>query len=187
MGIYLHLVDLRSPRGYAVIPTDHHSAFQRIDVAATDTMNSVVSRIFQFFGNDRRNPHPLDMIRIEAHGTNAQGDPNSSIIDTIQFGAAMDVSTVGAFSRIAPLWHIAYRPDCLESQEYRAVFPRIEMHCCGIVPRCNPILQSLANAARAPVFASRWLQCVSNEPCFGSTAPASLFGLEGPISRFNPM
>ena len=74
MGIHLHLVDVRSPRGFSVIPSDHLSAFRRIDIAAADTMDTVATRILHDCGNDPRNRYPLDVIRIEAHGTNAAGD-----------------------------------------------------------------------------------------------------------------
>jgi hypothetical protein len=177
MGIYLHLVDFRSPRGFEiVIPAGYRSAYQRMRVEAREPMGDLVGRIFQNYRN-RGNGHPLDVIRIEAHGI--VHEPNLYVTE-IQFGLRMDESTVGAFRRIRPLWHTPYDP-LQHAASHRLVFPRIEIHGCGAVPGCNGTLAALARAAGAPVFATPADQDVDARP------GRDPFALEGQIFRFNPL
>jgi hypothetical protein len=178
MGIYLHLIDFRSPRGFEiVVPEGHRNAYQRMRISPNDSMQTVVSNILRQY-NRPSDRHPLDVIRIEAHGDYQGG---SAIVNKIKFGQAMDALTVDAFREIRPLWHVVYQPDD-HGVRYQSVIPRIEMHCCELVPGCNEALQALAVAAQAPVFASSLAQDVDARP--GSDP----FALERPgyIYRFNP-
>ena len=190
MGINLHLVDQRSPRAFTVVIPARHSVNQilrmqrqgltrrdlmyplRSLVGPSDTMTDVVNNILSQYGPPRR---LLDVIRIEAHGIVPQF---SAIVAGVQFGSCMDNSTVSAFTRIRPLWRRAYAA-VPPSTPYDTVIPRIECHGCEPVPGCDAMLQALANAALAPVFASSAAQIVHAGP------GQNPYAIEPPVFRFH--
>ena len=187
MGIYLfvisdafispaELVDRTYPRGRytadSLLRRVHPSV--RRNRAGTDrsgeTIASVVSRICGAV-----QPHSLDAILIFAHGHH---NSDESIRDgytepTIKLGIGLTKTTASEFSRITYLWHRSYEPDC--QTDFRVVVPRIELHVCYAAEEWNrPVVQALARAARAPVFASGVSQMVEN------------LAFEGRVLRFNP-
>jgi hypothetical protein len=175
MGVYLHLIDVRSPRGFTVVvPEGSRSAYQRMPlVQTTDTMADVVADIMRRYGRRR---YPLDVIRMEAHGVVGRG---SAVVNQIQLGTGLTVSSARAFREIRSLWSRTYEPDDRDLW-YRSVIPRIEMHVCEVIPGCVLTLRALAEEARAPVFASSASQDVDARPGFDA------FAMEGRIRRFNP-
>lgn len=141
-------------------------------------MSDVVRKIIQKIGRNR-----IEVLRIEAHGT-ITGP--GILINAIQFGAAMDATTVRVFRSIMGHMSSFYSgPPIFDATPGRAyyatVFPRIEMHCCRVVPICNSILQALAEAVHAPVFASSADQDVD------ARTGSDPFGFEGPVFRFEPV
>jgi hypothetical protein len=208
MGINLHLVDQRSPRGFtlAFAENDPVNKILRIErpqlsppllrpraatprrqrdprwalyslIGPEDTMSHLVSSIMHQYSRAG-----LDLIRIEAHG---EVPASSSIVEEVQLGAGMGLRgerNVGYFYPIALLWSHAYSgsPVRLETPMHQ-VFPRIEFHACEPVPGCNAMLQALANAARAYVFAS------AHEQTVDLTVPRGRrFMLQGTVHRFYP-
>ncbi len=187
MAIQLHLIDRRSPRGFTFIPRARQATYpilriprsgQQPDdwfslVGPEDTMVVVVSNILSQYG---RPPGRLDVIRFEAHGIAPfVGAP----VDRIDFASAMDATSVGAFSQIVALWSRPYRPGVASATAYTSIVPRIEMHGCEPVHGCDAMLQALANAAQAMVFASSASQTVSGHW-------RDMFAIEPPVFRFDP-
>ncbi len=175
MGIQLHLIDQRSPRGFTfipdVIPAGRRGTYPILRmsrpgltpdspmyammslVGPNDTLVAVVNNILSQYGQARR----LDVIRIEGHGRVAGVN---NIVNAIEFSNLMDAATVTTFTRIVHLWSRAYAPIA-SGTSYDAVIPRIEIHGCQPVHGCDPILQALANASQAAVFASSAVQTVN--------------------------
>jgi len=194
MGLNLHLIDQRSPRGFTFIstcvparmrsnypilrmqrpgiPPGHPMYAMMSLVGPSDTMDAVLTTILSQY-----RPNSLDVIRVECHGVAPYPGAN---VDTIEFGAIMNASTVSAFTRIRPLWSrpfAAVTPGTV----YNTVVPRIEMHGCEPVPGCNATLQALATAAQACVFASSASQDVNT-----SGRWQDMFAIEPPVFQFNP-
>jgi hypothetical protein len=168
MNIEFHLIDIRSPRGFEVVVP--HNRWRQ--VLPEHNMSVVVDNLIAACGRNR-----LDVLRIEAHGV-VSGEM-SAIVDTIQLGSDMNSSTVLQFQRIRSLWSCPYQAPMLGTY-YPGVRRRIEMHCCELVPGCNSTLQALANAARAPVFAT------SASGDVNASAGGDPYALAEPVYRFNP-
>jgi hypothetical protein len=167
-NIEFHLIDRRSPQGFTfVVPAD-----RRVMIEPTDDMSAVVQKMVRRLGN-----HRIHVLRIEAHGTITG---IGTVVNTIQFGSAMNVATVSAFQRIRPLMSSSYSGPPTGGINYRTVHPRIEMHCCQLVPLCNPILQALANAVHVPLFASSAPQDVD------ARSRHAAYRIEPPVTRFEP-
>ena len=132
-----------------------------------ETVASVVSRICGAVQT-----HSLDAILIFAHGHH---NSDESIRDgytepTIKLGIGLTKTTASEFSRITYLWHRSYEPDC--QTDFRVVVPRIELHVCYAAEAWNrPVVQALARAARATVFASQVTQRVDNLAFEGRVLP----------------
>jgi len=181
MGVHFFLIDCRAPIGaLRVVDSSYprhtytgNRVFRRLDpsVGVGETMASVVRRMCDEIG-----PHTLDVIRIFAHGSNRR-DPESSDTATIQLGLGLNPSTASAFGSIHPLWHRTWQLDSY-GLSHRCVVPRIEMHVCYANLWGGPVLQALANAARAPVFASAQAQAIA-------TTNDNL-SFEGDLGRYNP-
>ena len=200
MGISLHLIDQRSPRIFtmAFSESDRVNRILRIErpemhppllrpsrgrtdsrwalfslVGPADTMSFVVRCIVEQFP-----PGSLDLIRVEAHGTlpGAVGPA-----DRVQFGNRMDTSDIACFSQIATLWSHPYTGSPTgPATPISRVSPRIEFHSCQIVHGCDTMLQALANAALAYVFASSADQDVDLR------RGRDRFAMEPPVFRFDP-
>lgn len=135
-----------------------------------ETIPSVVSRICSAV-----EPHSLDAILIFAHGhlNRAESIRDGYTEPTIKLGSGLTNTTAFEFSRITYLWRRSYEPDFYT--DFRVVVPRIEMHVCYAGEEWNrPIVEALARAAHAPVFASASPQLVEN------------LEFEGRVLRFNP-
>jgi len=185
MGIYLsvinddftapgRLVDRTYPRGRYT----GDRVFRRLEPPVRkngtrrsgETIASVVQRICRTV-----RPHSLDTILIFAHGhMNREAARQRGYgVPTIELGEGLNSTTASQFRRITHLWHRRYEPDTLT--DFRFVVPRIEMHVCYAAEVWSrPVVQALARAARAPVFASGISQMVEN------------LAFEGRVSRFNP-
>ena len=114
------------------------------------------------------------MIRIECHGIETVGG-----VFGLRFGQRMNVVEVSAFRGIQSLWSRAYSAVSL-STPYNTVIPRIECHGCAPVHGCNALLQALATAANATVFASNVSQVVH------AGRRDSPYAFEGSVFRFIP-
>jgi hypothetical protein len=141
-------------------------------IGANDTMAAVVAEIASQYGPPR---NPIDVIRIECHGIEQYGG-----VFGMRFGQSMTASTVGAFTGVRTKWSRAYSARPLATALYN-VIPRIECHGCAPVHRCNALLQALATAARAPLFASSKAQMVH-----GRGSGLDPFAFEGAVFRFVP-
>lgn len=206
MGIILHLVDQRSPRGF----TQAFSASHRVNrilrierplmqppllrprpgtppreidprweyyslVGPNDTMALVVRDIMHQYGSG---PRWLDAIRIEAHGR-LPGAFRPA--DRVQFGAGMEASDVAYFYPIATLWSRPYSGSPVSpTTAINQALPRIEFHSCQIVHGCDAMLQALANASGAYVFASSADQDVDLR------RGQDRYAMEPPVFRFHP-
>jgi hypothetical protein len=135
-----------------------------------ETITAVVSRICGAV-----QPHSLDAILIFAHGhqNSAESIRDGYTEPTIKLGRGLTKTTASEFSRITYLWRRSYEPDF--QTDFRVVVPRIEMHVCYAAEQWNrPVVEALARAARATVFASQVPQMVEN------------LAFEGRVLRFNP-
>jgi hypothetical protein len=200
MGINLYLIDQRSPRIFTMAfpesgrvnrilrierpemqpplmrptrgRTDSRWALFSL-IGGADTMSCVVRCIMGQF-----NPGSLDLIRVEAHGRlpGAVGSANS-----VQFGARMEAADIECFSQIATLWSHPYTGSpASPTTPINRLSPRIEFHCCRIVPGCDAMLQALANASLAYVLASSADQDVDLR------RGRDRYAMEPPVFRFDP-
>jgi hypothetical protein len=193
MGINLHLVDQRSPRGFTVAVPRHNPRINKILrmqarlsslgigpaqdqyamqslIGENDTMAAVVTEITSQYSSQA-----LDAIRIECHGIEIPG----AGVFGLRFGQSFNAGDTSQFRRIQPLWSSPYSPVPLGTA-YGNVVPRIECHGCAPVHGCNAILQALASAANAPVFASNESQTVH------AARGTNPYAFEGAVWRFVP-
>jgi hypothetical protein len=135
-----------------------------------ETLSALVSRICSSV-----EPHSLDALLIFAHGyvSRTESEAEGYVVPTIKLGRGLTATTASEFGRMTHLWRRSYEPDDL--RDFRAVVPRIELHVCHAAERWNqPVVEALARAARASVFASTARQMVEN------------LAFEGNVSRTNP-
>lgn len=196
MGMNLHLIDQRSPRGFTVAVPLHdprtneilrmRARLRRMRIASTDvryalqsligendSMADVVAEITSQYGSPRR---PLDVIRIECHGIEGPGGG----VFGLRFGQSMNTGDVAAFRGIQSLWSRFYSVVEVSHPTVESVIPRIECHGCAPVHGCNAILQALATAANASVFASNTSQEVH------AGRRENPYAFEGSIFQFVP-
>jgi hypothetical protein len=192
MGVNLHLVDQRSPRGFTVAVPRHNPRINKILrmqtrlsgmgierghnlyamqslIGENDTMGAVVDEILSQYSSSS-----LDAIRIECHGIEIPG----AGVFGLRFGQSFNAGDTNEFRRIQPRWSSSYSPVPL-STAYGNVVPRLECHGCAPVHGCNGILQALATAANAAVFASNVSQTVH-------ATGGNPYAFEGAVWRFVP-
>ena len=193
MGINLHLVDQRSPRGFTVAVPRHNPRINKILrmqarisrlgiapghdqyalqslIGEQDTMAAVVTEITSQYASQA-----LDAIRIECHGIEIAGVG----VFGLRFGQSFNAGDTNQFRSVQPLWSSPYAPVPV-STPYGSVVPRIECHGCAPVHGCDALLQALATAANAPVFASNESQTVH------AARGAQPYAFEGAVFRFIP-
>ncbi len=136
-------------------------------------MDFVVRGILQ-----QSNRGAVDLIRIEAHGS-LPGAVTAAF--SVQLGARMESSDVVCFNQIVSRWSHPYSGSpASPTTPINRVLPRIEFHCCRIVHGCDAMLQALANAAQAYVFASSADQDIDLRRGFDR------YAMEPPVFRFDP-
>ena len=194
MGINLHLIDQRSPRGFTEgvryhdprtnqilrmqtrlrrmrITSGHPQYASQSLIGENDSMVAVMDEIRSQYGPPSR---PLDVIRIECHGI----DTGYGVF-SLQFGQRFNIGDANEFRRIHSLWSHPYSAVPVNTP-YSNVIPRIECHGCAPVHGCDALLQALATVANATVFASN----VSQEVHAGRRE--NPYAFEGSVFRFVP-
>ena len=143
----------------------------RPSVNARERLPAVVMRILAAVPH-----HSLDALLIFAHGylNQQQSRENGFEVPTFKLGRGLTAANASLFRSMTHLWSRRY-DGATQQGDFRSTVPRIELHVCYAAEMWNrPIVQALARAAQAPVFASGVPQMVENR------------GFEGRVSRFNP-